>query len=76
MDEMHDVADFFTGWDWNGDGQSDWGIALHAKVNEQGFGIIVFDAGQNGPVYDAARLILQRDGASASDGQVILVWDK
>ena len=37
MDEMHDVADFFTGWDWNGDGQSDWGIALHAKVNEQGF---------------------------------------
>jgi multiple sugar transport system substrate-binding protein len=37
MDEMHDVADFFTGWDWNGDGQPDWGIALHAKVNEQGF---------------------------------------
>lgn len=36
-DEMHDVADFFTGWDWNGDGQNDWGIALHAKVNEQGF---------------------------------------
>jgi multiple sugar transport system substrate-binding protein len=37
MKEMHDVADFFTGWDWNGDGQNDWGISLHAKVNEQGF---------------------------------------
>ena len=35
--EYHDVADFFTGWDWNGDGQKDWGISLHAKVNEQGF---------------------------------------
>jgi multiple sugar transport system substrate-binding protein len=35
--EYHDVADFFTGWDWNGDGQNDFGISLHAKVNEQGF---------------------------------------
>jgi multiple sugar transport system substrate-binding protein len=37
MNEMHDVASFFTGWDWNGDGKDDWGITLHAKVNEQGF---------------------------------------
>jgi multiple sugar transport system substrate-binding protein len=37
MKEMHDVATFFTGWDWNGDGQNDYGISLHAKVNEQGF---------------------------------------
>ena len=37
MKEMHDVATFFTGWDWNGDGKNDWGITLHAKVNEQGF---------------------------------------
>ena len=37
MQHMHDVADFFTGWDWNGDGSKDWGISLHAKVNEQGF---------------------------------------
>jgi multiple sugar transport system substrate-binding protein len=36
MKEMHDVASFFTGWDWNGDGKDDWGISLHAKVNEQG----------------------------------------
>jgi multiple sugar transport system substrate-binding protein len=37
MSEMHDVASFFTGWDWNGDGKDDWGISLHGKVNEQGF---------------------------------------
>jgi multiple sugar transport system substrate-binding protein len=37
MKEMHDVASFFTGWDWNGDGKEDWGISLHAKLNEQGF---------------------------------------
>ena len=35
--EYHDICDFFTGWDWNGDGQNDWGLSLHAKVNEQGF---------------------------------------
>ena len=37
MKEMQDVATFYTGWDWNGDGKDDWGISLHAKVNEQGF---------------------------------------
>ena len=37
MKEMHEVAEFFTGWDWNGDGKDDWGISLHAKVNQQGF---------------------------------------
>ena len=37
MKEMHDLASFFTGWDWNGDGKDDWGLSLHAKVNEQGF---------------------------------------
>jgi multiple sugar transport system substrate-binding protein len=37
MLEMRDVASFFTGWDRNGDGKDDWGISLHAKVNQQGF---------------------------------------
>lgn len=27
MDQLRDVAEFFTGWDWNGDGQSDYGWA-------------------------------------------------
>jgi multiple sugar transport system substrate-binding protein len=37
MQQMHDLADFFTGWDWSGGGGKGWGISLHAKVNEQGF---------------------------------------
>jgi multiple sugar transport system substrate-binding protein len=37
MKEMHDLANFFTGWDWNKDGGKGWGVSLHAKVNEQGF---------------------------------------
>jgi multiple sugar transport system substrate-binding protein len=37
MKEYHDVCDFFTGWDWSGGGENDWGLSLHAKVNEQGF---------------------------------------
>jgi hypothetical protein len=28
------------------------------KVNEQGFGLLVFDADRNGPVYDPAQLTL------------------
>jgi len=27
MAQLRDVAEFFTGWDWNGDGQSDFGWA-------------------------------------------------
>ncbi|HSV30428.1 MAG TPA: extracellular solute-binding protein [Atribacteraceae bacterium] len=27
MDELYDVAEFFTGWDWNGDGAPDYGWA-------------------------------------------------
>src|SRR5947209_14056940 len=37
MKELHDTAEFFTGWDWNGGGSQGYGLALHAKVNEQGF---------------------------------------
>ncbi len=34
VDQMHDIADFFTGWDWNGDSQIDWGMAPHAITGE------------------------------------------
>ena len=37
MKELQDAAAFFTGWDWASDGSEGWGLALHAKVNEQGF---------------------------------------
>ena len=35
LDQLHDIAAFFTGWDWNGDGQPDWGIALHGMAGER-----------------------------------------
>jgi hypothetical protein len=44
------------------------------KVNEQGFGLLVFDADRNGPVYDSAQLTLQPIGSSAPAGSPILAW--
>ncbi|HHV93479.1 MAG TPA: extracellular solute-binding protein [Firmicutes bacterium] len=35
--ELLDVAKFFNGKDWNGDGKADYGITMHLKVGEQGF---------------------------------------
>ncbi|MEM2690269.1 MAG: hypothetical protein QXI27_06460, partial [Nitrososphaerota archaeon] len=34
--KLRDVAEFFTGWDWNGDGEPDYGIVMGLKVGEQG----------------------------------------
>lgn len=34
--ELLEIARFFTGKDWNGDGEPDHGIVLHLKVGEQG----------------------------------------
>ncbi len=35
--QVLDVANFFNGKDWNGDGNPDYGISMHLKVGEQGF---------------------------------------
>lgn len=35
--ELRDAAEFFTGWDWNGDGENDYGLVTCLKVG--GFGI-------------------------------------
>ncbi len=35
--DLLDVAKFFNGKDWNGDGKPDHGITMHLKVGEQGF---------------------------------------
>ena len=35
--EILDLAKFFNGKDWNGDGKEDFGISMHLKVGEQGF---------------------------------------
>jgi hypothetical protein len=44
------------------------------KVNEQGFGLLVFDADRNGPVYDSAQLTLQPIGSATAAAPPILTW--
>ena len=44
------------------------------KVNEQGFGLLVFDADRNGSVYDSAQLTLQPVGSTAPAGSLVLAW--
>jgi anti-sigma factor RsiW len=44
-------------------------------VNDQGFGLLTFDADRAGPSYDAALLTLQAAGDTAPGGQTILAWD-
>jgi anti-sigma-K factor RskA len=43
-------------------------------VNEEGFGLLVFDSGRPGPVYEAAQLTLQPADATAPAGAPVLVW--
>jgi hypothetical protein len=54
------------------DGQTH--LAGVMKVNEQGFGLLVFDADRNGPVYDSAQLTLQPIGSTAPTGSPVLTW--
>jgi hypothetical protein len=44
------------------------------KVNDKGFGLLVFTADQPGPVYEAAQLILQPIGSTSSSGTPIIAW--
>ena len=68
MQEMHDVASFFTGWDWNGDGKDNWGISLHAKTNEQGFfHFLTLAAPYVISPSNKSVLLLQSGGYEASD---------
>jgi anti-sigma factor RsiW len=45
-------------------------------VNDQGFGLLTFDADHGGPVYEAARLTLQAAGAEAPGGETVLAWSE
>ena len=40
----------------------------------QGFGALIFDAGQDGPVYDSVQVTLQAKGSSAPTGAAIIQW--
>jgi hypothetical protein len=44
------------------------------KVNEKGFGLLVFTADQPGPVYEAAQLILQPMGSTSPTGVPTIAW--
>ena len=44
-------------------------------VNDQGFGLLVFEADRPGPAYEAAQLTLQAEGATAPAGPPILAWE-
>ncbi len=42
-------------------------------VNDQGFGLLVFQASRPGPTFDSVRLTLQNPGSAAPAGETILV---
>ena len=44
------------------------------KVNDKGFGLLVFTADQPGPVYEAAQLILQPIGSTSPSGTPTIAW--
>ena len=44
-------------------------LALNA-----GFGALIFDAGQTGPVYDSAQVVLQPRGSTSPAGTIVLQW--
>jgi hypothetical protein len=44
------------------------------SVNEQGFGLLVFDANHDGPTYESAQLTLQPVGDATPASDPILVW--
>lgn len=54
------------------DGQTD--LAGVMKVNDQGFGLLVFTADRPGPVYEATQLILQPIGSTTPSGTPIIAW--
>ena len=43
-------------------------------VNDQGFGLLTFDADHDGPVYESARLTLQAASAEVPGGETALAW--
>jgi hypothetical protein len=45
-------------------------------VNDQGFGLLTFDADHDGPLYDAAQLTLQPPGAESPGGETVLTWSR
>ena len=59
---------------WVTPAQGQTHLAGVMKLNEQGFGLLVFDADHNGPVYDSAQLTLQPVGSATPTDSPILAW--
>lgn len=46
------------------------------KVNDKGFGLLVFESKRAGPAYDAARIVLQPGDATTAAGRTVLSWQR
>lgn len=51
-------------------------LAGTLNVNEEGFGMLVIEAGVDGPDYSAALVTLQPDGFTEPGGTAVLAWDQ
>lgn len=49
-------------------------LAGKVMIDSEGFGSLIYDAPQNGPVYESAQVILQDEGSSSPDGVTVLGW--
>ncbi len=44
-------------------------------MNQTGFGVLVFDAGREGPSFTSARVTLQPPGSREPGGATALLWE-
>jgi hypothetical protein len=59
---------------WVTPSQGQTELAGVLKINEQGFGLLIFDADHDGPVYDSVQATLQPQGSRSPSGSPVLVW--
>lgn len=50
-------------------------LAGTMPINEEGFGLLVFDADESGPEYRSALLTLQPEGSTSPSEDVVLAWE-
>ena len=60
-------------WLWRGAATELAGVMA---VDDDGFGMLIHQAGQDGPTYDEATLTLQPLGAVEPEGEPLLVWPR
>ena len=55
-------------------GQGQTILAGTLAINDQGFGLLVFEAATDGPTYETAQLTLQSTGSTVPSREIILTW--